>query len=194
MDLVNIDRRYQPGLTIRASQAGKATKISGYAALFNQLSEDLGGFVEKIAPGAFLSSLGADVRALWNHNADFPLGRTRSKTLAIWEDAQGLAFELDLPNTQAGRDLLELIKRGDVAGCSFGFRATRDAWEKTPEGKPLRVLLDINLIDISPVTFPAYPQTSVAARSWSGAAKTGAVYITTATRRSHLDFLERQRW
>lgn len=141
--------------------------LTGYAAVFNALSEDLGGFVEQIAPGAFKKTLQeADVRALWNHSPDVVLGRTKSGTLRLVEDQVGLRFELDLPNTQAANDLIELVNRGDVNQMSFAFRTVKDAWAPAAANEmPVRTLQEVALLDVSPVTYPAYPQTSAAVRA-----------------------------
>ena len=140
--------------------------ISGHAAVFHSLSEDLGGFREKIAPGAFAESVSTDdIRALFNHNANFVLGRNRAGTLRLREDAQGLATEIDAPDTQAARDLATSIERGDISGWSFGFRTISDLWERKDDGMEERTLVKVRLIDVSPVTFPAYPQTDLALRS-----------------------------
>ncbi len=144
---------------------GQGVKVGGYAALFNSESVDLGGFTERIAPGAFAGSLGRDVRALLNHNPDLLLGRTKSGTLRLAEDTRGLGFELDLPETQLGRDTAALIERRDLSGMSFAFRTLKDTWAKVGPGKWMRTLLDLELIDVSPVTFPAYPETEVGLRS-----------------------------
>lgn len=144
---------------VRAAQGERAV-ISGHAAVFNQISDDLGGFREMIQPGAFEKTLKEDdPRALWNHNRDHLLGRASTGTLRLWEDEAGLAFEIDPPNTQIGRDLVELIKRGDVDAMSFGFITISDRWSNGLEGT-LRTLVEVRLFDVSPVTFPAYPQTS----------------------------------
>jgi HK97 family phage prohead protease len=147
-----------------AGEGGKK-KIEGYAAVFNELSEDLGGFREKIALGAFSNSIRIDdVRGLWNHNADFPLGRTKAGTLTLEEDKRGLRFVIDPPDTQYANDLLVSIERGDVDQMSFGFRTVKDHWEM--EGDDVvRTLIEVKLFDVSPVTYPAYPQTSAAVRS-----------------------------
>lgn len=140
-------------------------EIAGHAAVFNELSEDLGGFYERIQPGAFASTLqSADVRALWNHNPDYPLGRMKAGTLALAEDEHGLAFTIQPPETQYARDLLVSMRRGDVDQMSFGFRTIRDRWEQTG-GQIIRTLLEVELFDVSPVTYPAYPQTSAQVRS-----------------------------
>jgi HK97 family phage prohead protease len=159
-----IERRSFNFTEIRANSEGEP-KIEGHAAVFDQLSEDLGGFFERIAQGAFSNTiLDADVRALWNHNPDFPLARTKSGTLTLGEDEKGLAFSLHVPDTQYARDLLVSLKRGDVSQMSFGFRTLRDKWENV-DGKIIRTLLEVELYDVSPVTYPAYPQTSAAVRS-----------------------------
>ena len=142
-------------------------KIGGYAAVFEQLSQPLWGFVEKIAKGAFASSLEQDdVRALWSHNTDLVLGRTGNGTLSLREDDHGLAFDLELPDTTLGRDTYESIKRGDVTGVSFGFEVLEDSWQRKEEGAPhIRTLNKVKLYEISPTAFPAYEQTAVAVRS-----------------------------
>jgi HK97 family phage prohead protease len=147
---------------------GTQGRLTGYAAVYNPESQDLGGFVEIIRRGAFSSSLGAgvNIRALWQHDGKALLGRTRAGTLRLTEDAHGLAFELDLPSTTIGKDLSVLVDRGDVAGCSFGFRVRDggDRWEQC--GSTLvRELLDVELIEITLTDDPAYMDTSVAKRS-----------------------------
>lgn len=160
----DIERRSYPIRDIRATD-GDNPQISGYAAVFNELSEDLGGFYERIERGAFARTLeSADVRALWNHDSNFPLGRTRAGTLALSEDEIGLAFEIDPPNTSYARDLLVSMRRGDIDQMSFGFRTIRDRWEQIG-GQVIRTLLEVELFDVSPVTYPAYPTTSAAVRS-----------------------------
>ena len=140
--------------------------IAGHAAVFHSLSEDLGGFREKIAPGAFDETASTDdIRALFNHSPNFVLGRNRAGTLRLREDAKGLAVEIDAPDTQTARDLMTSIDRGDVSGWSFGFRTISDLWERKDGGMEERTLVKVRLIDVSPVTFPAYPQTDLALRS-----------------------------
>lgn len=158
-----IERRTY-GVELRAD--GEGNTIRGYAAVFNSKSEDL-GFREIIMPGAFDRALAEahDVRALWNHNSDLVLGRTKSGTLRLSIDARGLKIEADLPDTQAGRDALTLIKRGDVDQMSFAFRvpAGGDAW--TEEGRTqVRRVTDLDLVDVSPVAYAAYAKTKVSAR------------------------------
>lgn len=142
--------------------------IRGHAAVFNQLSEPLGGFREQIASGAFAEALQTDdIRALWNHNPDHILGRNMAKTLTLSEDARGLAIEIIPPDTQIARDLMTSMKRGDVTQMSFGFsvRPNGENWAKDDEGRYIRTLTRVRLYDVSPVTYPAYPQTDVAVRS-----------------------------
>lgn len=151
---------------LRAVATDSGQKIAGHAAKFDQMSEDLGGFRERIAPGAFAKSIqSADVRALWNHDPNYVLGRNKSGTLRLSEDSAGLYYEVDAPETQLIRDMvLAPIARGDVNQCSFGFYTVSDKWAKV-DGQWVRTLLEVELFDVSPVTYPAYPQTDVAVRS-----------------------------
>jgi HK97 family phage prohead protease len=139
--------------------------IEGYAAVFNELSEDLGGFRELVAPGAFKRSVeDNDVRALWDHNSQYVLGRNRAGTLALDEDDTGLRITIVPPDTTWAADLIHSMKRGDINQMSFGFYKRADEWDykTTP---PTRTLRDVDLFDVSIVTYPAYPQTSAEARS-----------------------------
>jgi Escherichia/Staphylococcus phage prohead protease len=165
-----IERRVVPMELRVERREGAIRRLSGHAALFNSLSEDLGGFKEQIAPGAFAGVLKDDVRALWNHDPNFVLGRTKSGTMRMREDKTGLAVEIDLPNTHMADDLLELIDRGDVSQMSFAFTVAPDGdtWSKDADGGQVRTILKLgHLYDASPVTYPAYPATdvSVALRS-----------------------------
>lgn len=148
------------------TRADDGQKVAGYAAVFDSLSQDLGGFKEKISRGAFQSSIGGDIRALWNHDSAAPLGRVSAGTLRLTEDERGLAFELDMPDTTLGRDLSALIARGDVNQMSFGFRVPKggDTWEENG-GALVRTLTNVDLLEVSLVTFPAYPATEAALRS-----------------------------
>lgn len=138
---------------------------SGYAATFDSRSHDLGGFVEVIAPGAFARSLatGRDILATFNHDATRLLGRTRSGTLRVYEDERGLAYNLDLPDTSVGRDVAELLRRGDLTGSSFTFTPQEVDWTTTETGYPLRTVRAAKLIELGPVTIPAYAQSSAMA-------------------------------
>lgn len=142
-------------------------KVTGYAAVFNA-DADLGEFVERIQPGAFKRSLDSrrNIRALYDHQSGAVLGSTQAGTLELREDAKGLAFTLELPDTTTGRDVAELVKRGDVAGCSFGFKVAPngDKWEQR-NGKAVRTLLDVDLAEITLTSWPAYQDTTLALRS-----------------------------
>lgn len=140
------------------------SKIVGHAAVFNTETE-LFGFREKIEPGAFAKALETDdVRALFNHNPDLLLGRNKAGTLRLWEDSRGLGVEIDPPDTQVGRDVMESISRGDISQMSFAFRPVVEEWDDSGD-TPLRTLKEVKLFDVSPVTYPAYPTTDVAARA-----------------------------
>jgi HK97 family phage prohead protease len=162
----NLERRGCAPSELRAAREdGSPGKLSGYAAVFDQLSDDLGGFRERIAAGAFAKSIadGADVRALIDHDPSKILGRSKAGTLRLAETSIGLAVEIDLPDTGMARDLSTMIDRGDVSQMSFGFYTRNDQWTKI-DGEWVRTLLDAELFDVSVVTFPAYPQTEVALR------------------------------
>ena len=153
---------------VRDNDDGSVTVV-GHPAKFDKWSDVMMGFREKVAPGAFARTLGegADVRALWNHDPNYVLGRTTSGTLRLSEDKDGLYMELDAPNTPTIRDLvIEPMRRGDVTQMSFGFRVRKDEWIQGKDKSPdERTLLDVDLFDVSPVTYPAYPDTDVAVRS-----------------------------
>ncbi len=137
-------------------------KLEGYAATFGQTAR-IADFEETILPGAFANLAKGDVIALVDHDPAKVLARTRSGTLRLAEDARGLKFELDVPDTQAGRDVLALAERGDLGGMSFGFLVPKGGERWT--GKR-RELVKIDLREISVVSaWPAYPETSVTARA-----------------------------
>ena len=147
-------------------------KIIGYAARFNELSDEMWGMREKIAPGAFTEAIGqSDVRALWNHDPNYVLGRTKNGTLQIREDEQGLFYEVTPPDAQWARDLVESIKRGDVDQSSFAF--TVDVEQLDESNNPvIRTIVKVReLFDVSPVTYPAYPTATSGVRSLSDVAK-----------------------
>lgn len=142
-------------------------KIVGYGSRFNELSEVLYFFREKIAPGAFKDALGkSDVRALINHDPNYVLGRTKSGTLNLVEDEVGLRYEIDAPETSFAKDLLVSIDRGDITQSSFAFTVGQDneSWDESGD-IPIRTIHKFDeLFDVSPVTYPAYESTSVGAR------------------------------
>ena len=133
--------------------------FTGYAAVFNQPSEDLGGFREYVAPGAFTRSLKSrsEVKLLWNHDVGEPLASMRGGTMKLYEDERGLKVTAQLPNTSRGRDVAELIRTGVVDSMSFGFNVIRDSWSK--DGTT-RTLESVRLIEASVVSYPAYTQTA----------------------------------
>ena len=157
----------QSTMELRVEDDGKRT-LNGYAVKWNMNSHPIGydEFRERFAPGAFTQSLAADdQRALWSHDMSRVLGRTGNGTLRLFEDEIGLRFELDLPNTTLGNDTYETIKRGDVDGVSFGFIPRKQEWDETNESGVIRTISDAELLEISPVAFPAYPDSAVAVRS-----------------------------
>lgn len=132
--------------------------IRGYAAVYNSDSEWMGGFYEQISTGAFDYVMDNDVRAYFNHDENLLLGRVSSGTLRIGTDKKGLWYEVDLPNTTYARDLVELMKRGDVNQSSFAFLIEKDRWEER-DGKTYRIIEKVSrLLDVSPVAQPAYPE------------------------------------
>lgn len=169
---MEIERRYVKGaVEYREDASGSSPgHLSGYALKFDRLSQNLGGFVERVAPGAVDKSLAdqLDVLARWNHDDAYLLGRTSSGTLSLRTDATGLVYDVTLPDTTAGRDVAELARRGDVSQSSFAFAVIDDEWGQTEQGMPLRTLNAIKLYDVAPVNSPAYLDTSVAVRSLAG--------------------------
>lgn len=133
--------------------------FEGYASVFNSRSENLGGFTEFVAPGAFTRSLKSrnDVKLLWNHDAGQVLGSTRAKTMTLVEDNRGLKVSATLPNTSLGRDTAELIRTGIIDSMSFGFNVIKDSWNA--EGNE-RTLHSVRLFEVSIVAFPAYAGTA----------------------------------
>lgn len=131
--------------------------IRGYAAVYNSDSEWMGGFYEQIAKGAFDDVMDNDTRAYFNHDENLLLGRVSSGTLRLSSDERGLYYEVDLPNTSYAKDLVELMKRGDVNQSSFAFLIESDRWEER-DGKTYRIIEKVSrLLDVSPVAQPAYP-------------------------------------
>lgn len=142
-------------------------KLSGYGAVFGQYA-DMGRYLERLQPTAFdkvLSDPASDVRSFWNHDSTMLLGRQSSGTLRLSTDSHGLAFELDLPNTSYANDVRELAARGDLTGMSFGFIPGEEQWG-TVGNRELRTHVSVaKLIEVSPVSLPAYPGTTVQLRS-----------------------------
>jgi HK97 family phage prohead protease len=148
-----------PSLELRAADGG-LPKVVGHAAVFGRTSQNLGGFVEAVAPGAFTKTIQeADVRGLVNHDPNIILGRNTADTLTLLEDVTGLWYEIDPPDTVASRDWITLMERGDITQSSFAFRPIDVEWGLTPDEFPLRTLKEVALYDVSPVTYPAYLDT-----------------------------------
>lgn len=170
---------------IRGKQG--AMKIGGYASVFDTTT-DLGWMgKERIARSAFdkvLSDPNLDVVALWNHDMNQLLGRMSSKTLRISTDSTGLEYEIDLPDTQLGRDLRVLVERGDVSGASFAFVPGKFEYDK---GNDIVTHTSVKrLVDVSPVTTPAYPTASTEARSAVSAAESQRSQLIRVRARVHL--------
>lgn len=177
-------------VALKESGPGKASRLVGYAARFDVESQPLhdrvlGGFIEVIRPGAFARSLreSPDVKALVDHDTASILGRTKSGTLKLREDAVGLAYEVLLPDTQLGRDVKVMVARGDLDAMSFGFYVVEDLVGRRDDGMKLRELLDVTLLEVSFVTFPAYADTSVALRHKARRIDPGTPILDLATRR-----------
>lgn len=154
---------------LRAADDG-GRKIVGYAAVFNSTTDIAGIFRERIMPGAFTKAIRGDVRALFDHDSSKVLGRTTAGTLRLREDERGLAVEIDPPDTQVARDLIVSIDRGDIDGMSFRFTAVRQEWDDSAE-PPLRTIYEMELDEVSVVTFPQYDDTTVGLRSLDEARK-----------------------
>jgi hypothetical protein len=165
----DLERRFTPGhVEVRSAAAEKRT-IGGYAAKFNKPSQNLGGFVEFIAPEAFNRSRGnefPDVLARYNHDDNMLLGTTNARTLRLNIDEIGLVYEVDVPAARS--DVYELVSRGDVAKSSFAFRVIGDEgdeWGLSEQNFPQRTLRSVQLIDVAPVNVPAYMDTETGLRS-----------------------------
>lgn len=162
-----LERRIFPDQELRIEGEGDASPtLVGHAAVFNTLTEELWGFQERVAPGAFAESIKKDdVRALFNHDPNLVLGRNTAGTLEMREDNKGLWIRNTLPNTETGREVAELVRRGDVSQMSFAFMTIDASWE-TKDEIEIRTLEKVQLFDVSPVTYPAYPTTGVSLRAF----------------------------
>src|ERR1700735_1242118 len=168
-------------------------------------SQNLGGpgrgFVERLMPGCFdrCLSQNPDVRILFNHDPNLVLGRTSAGTAKVWADATGLQFSCQLPDTRTGQELRESIKRGDVNQCSFGFITGDDQWDENGEDENgdrcmVRNLTRVaELLDCSPVTYPAYNATSVSARDlWPDGEPAAVRSFLQRSREAELSFARSQ--
>jgi HK97 family phage prohead protease len=143
---------------------GDGMTFTGYASVFNSPSEDLGGFVEYVAPGAFKRSLQSrnEVKLLWNHDSGEPLASLRGGTMQLVEDSVGLKVTAKLPNTTRGRDIAELLRTKVIDSMSFGFNVIKDSWSRDGQ---TRTLESVRLFEASIVSFPAYAATTATVRS-----------------------------
>jgi HK97 family phage prohead protease len=148
---------------VRAEDEGMS--FTGYASVFNSSSEDLGGFREYVAPGAFKRSLQSrnEIKLLWNHDTNEPLASVRGGSLQLQEDDKGLRVTAKLPNTTRGRDIAELIRSKVIDSMSFGFNVIKDSWSKDGQ---TRTLESVRLHEVSIVTFPAYAATTAQVRAY----------------------------
>ena len=164
---VRIERLVFPLSDLKVEErADNDPQIVGHAAVFDELSEELWGFREKIQAGAFSDAIKEDdVRALINHDPQFVLGRSSAGTLTMSEDDKGLRVVIDPHTTTFAADLMVSMQRGDIDQMSFGFQVVDERWE-TKDKENIRILEKVRLFDVSVVTFPAYPQTDVGLRMW----------------------------
>lgn len=157
------------GLEIRNFNASElrvenkeSREVVGYGSVFNSLSENLGGFRERIDERAFDGVLEDDVRALFNHNPDYILGRSTAGTLSLSVDEKGLRYSVNIPETSYGDDLLVSLERGDINQNSFGFIVEEDDWTQDEEGNTIRTIKKVSrLLDVSLVVYPAYPSAKI---------------------------------
>lgn len=159
--------RFNEGELRIVEEADKPPRITGYAAVFNSMSHDLGGFREKIAPGAFREAIADDkeVLALMHHDPRQPIGRRSAGTLSLREDERGLAVEIIPGNTSAGRDAVEMLRRKDIKGMSFRFNNAKATWEKSGNDK-IRTIFNIGtLMEVTLTAIPAYEATTAEVRS-----------------------------
>lgn len=212
MERDKIERRYVPAVeaSIELEERSAASpQIKGISPPFNSQSADLGGFREIFAPTAFDRIVGRhrndprgnlDVLALFNHDENMVLGRTTSGTLEIAKSDRGLAYTITPPDTQLGRDLMTLIRRGDISGASFAFSVAPggESWDNAEDGTPIRTVTDVGgLYDVSVVSRPAYPQSSAALRSleaWRSQTLTAAECKQIAEQSADEQADKRRRW
>ena len=167
---MNLETRSIP-VELEIREEGEGLTLSGYAAVFNRESENLGGFVEVLKPGCFKEVLtnDPDVRGLLNHDANTIFARTRNGSLTLEEDKTGLKFTATIdPSDDDGRKVYQKVKSGLIDQCSFAFSVDEKGqeWSERDDGLSLRQITNVNYLgDVSAVTYPAYPQTSVFARA-----------------------------
>ena len=159
-------RDFKTKFTITRAESDETDHvIEGYFALYEQETELFPNTYEIISRGAFDNTIKNDVRALWNHNTQYVLGRSKNGSLQLRADDKGLFGTIKLPKTQYAEDLYELVKRGDIDQCSFGFNILDETVEELSNGGYRWRMKNVDLHEISVVTFPAYENTTVHARS-----------------------------
>lgn len=161
------ERRFT-SVPVEIRAGSKKNTIGGYAAKFNRMSQNLGGFKEQIAPGAFNRSASQgwpEVQARYNHDDNMLLGTTGGNSLRLRVDDMGLMYDVDLLDDETSQRIYKLVERGDVRQSSFAFIADDDGWGTDDTGFPLRTLNQVRLLDVAPVNAPAYLDTSVGLRS-----------------------------
>ena len=161
-------RSYMPlqvPLTTREEENGEKI-IEGYFVVYNQITNLWGDIFEKVAPGAGDKSLKEnDIRCLYNHNSDIPLGRMSAKTAEFFSDEKGIFGRVKInPNDQEANDIYERVKRGDITGCSYGYWPIKETYEETEDGT-IWTVEEANIIEMSICTFPQYDQTEITARA-----------------------------
>jgi len=170
-NIEGLERRNFTNSEIRVENA-ESREVVGYASVFTDtdgnpaLSENLGGFREKIDPEAFNGVLDNDVRALFNHDPNLILGRTTAGTLSLSVDERGLKYNFTAPDTTTGNDLLVNLENGNITQSSFGFIVEEDDWDEDENGMTIRTIKKVGrLLDVSPVVYPAYPDAEAGKRS-----------------------------
>jgi HK97 family phage prohead protease len=161
----NREVRYQAARELRVQTSSDGSRSISGTIFYNVASEDLGGFTEYLAPGVFSDSLAGDILCLRDHDPRLLMGRTKAKTLTLTDSADALRFVCKLPPTSEAESLAASIDRGDLSSTSFGFRTIEDVWTSDGEGNIIRTLLKVELFEVSPCSFPAYPSSSVSVRS-----------------------------
>lgn len=183
-------RTFRAPVEFRAAKDGSGGPgtLFGYAAKYNKLSRNLGGFVERIAPGAFDKCLADGVRIMCRYNHERLLGTTDAGTLRVWSDDEGLPYEVDLPDTSWGRDVAVMARRGDVRFSSFAFHVAPggDEWGFTENDFPQRTLTGAQLVDVAPVDDPAYLDTESGLRSLAEARGLDPAAVAVAAKRNEL--------
>jgi HK97 family phage prohead protease len=161
-------RFFSTKVSMEKREEGKTPKIEGMAALFNVVTRIGDWFEEEVMPGAFDDVINDDVRCLFNHNPNYVLARSveGKGTLALSLTAEGLKYSYETPNRSYAKDLEDAIESGDISGSSFAFRIKEQKWISRKDDIDLRQIVKFErLLDVSPVTYPAYPDATVGKRS-----------------------------